>query len=58
MGALWRRLAPLVGAALFVIAAVYLWHDIRAITASELWRATGTLASSDLGLAVDLTHVK
>src|SRR5689334_2553748 len=40
MTSFWRRLGPLVGIALFVVALLYLWRELHALTLTELWRTT------------------
>jgi phosphatidylglycerol lysyltransferase len=57
MNSLSRRLAPLIGVALFVVALLYLWRELRTLTMAELWRTTQTLPVSLLGLAIALTLV-
>ena len=57
MTALWRRLAPFIGPALFSVALVYLWRELHTLGPDELSETVRALPVSHLGLAAALTLV-
>ena len=53
----WRRLGPLVGLVLFLLALAYLWRELRSLTIADIWSTIHGLPLTNLGLAIALTLV-
>ena len=57
MGGPWRRLGPLIGLALFIVALLYLWTELRALSPAQIGRTMQAMPLSQVGLAIALTLV-
>ena len=57
MGGPWRRLGPLIGLALFIVALLYLWTELRALSPAQIERTMQAMPLSQVGLAIALTLV-